>query len=222
MSFLIHKRYTLAAADDDSVFAVQTPSGAGSFTLNGVNVSEGVWSSPDGIARLITFTHAGNDSGRTMTVTGFVDDNKHHAVTESVTGGNATTAVTVKHYRYITSITISGAAAGTIKAGFVTGAGVVLVGIPNNQKDFGVAINLTGTSTFSLQHTTTPIHRLNDAGNSPLYAYASWIWVTNADVSSATATKETSYIVPVEQLRLLIASYTATGIFDINVHGSIN
>jgi hypothetical protein len=72
----------------------------------------------NGTGYKLIFTSSGNDSGITFTVVGVkVGDNSGQATTEVVTGANASTATTTNFYTSITSITASGASAGTVKIG---------------------------------------------------------------------------------------------------------
>lgn len=108
-----HVTYTIAASDDDAICQAQTLAGAGSLTLNGALVSGGVATMP--IARHLLITAVGDESGVVFTVTG--TDRYGSALTEDVTGPNATTTVTTANFKTVTSIASDGALAGNVKVG---------------------------------------------------------------------------------------------------------
>lgn len=80
------------------------------------NVSAGVnGTATMDMARRILFTSAGNDSGITFTVTG--TDWNSAPISQTVTGANASTAVTTIDFKTVTKITSSGATASTLTVG---------------------------------------------------------------------------------------------------------
>lgn len=95
------------ALDTDGLATSQSPGGAGDLTL-AANTMD--------VARNVTITSAGNDSGVTFTVTG--TDGHGIAVVEEITGANAGTAAGAKAFGTVSSIAISGASAGTVTAGW--------------------------------------------------------------------------------------------------------
>jgi hypothetical protein len=101
--------------DADGIAAAQAVAGAGNLTLAGALTSGGTWTASDGLARKITITSAGDDSGDTFTITG--TDAEGRAQTEVVTGANTSTAMSTKYFKTVTSIADSGAAAGNVSAG---------------------------------------------------------------------------------------------------------
>lgn len=101
--------------DIDGILASSTPSGAGTLTLDGALVSDSIVTLTS--QREILIYSSGNDSGVTFTVTG--KDYHGTAVTETITGPNATTVYSTKTYKTISSIAISGAGTGSISIGQV-------------------------------------------------------------------------------------------------------
>lgn len=137
----------------DNVCQSQTPSGAGALTLNGSLVSSVQTGSA--VAYLgsmcrIYFTHAGNDSGRTLTIVGTGVDYTGgvYAVKETLTGANASVVASQQLYYTITSITISGSAAGAItvgRAGIATMDNPRRVDITSGDDDTDITFTITGT-----------------------------------------------------------------------------
>lgn len=139
--------------DANSIFEDQTTAGAGSITLDGTDVTGGEWITPDGFAHQISLESAGNISGATFTVTGFEDTARHIALSEDITGPNATTVESSNYFAVITAITVDGAVGTNTEGGFVDEA--ITQRIPLNHWHSNVAINLnvTGTIDLTVQHT---------------------------------------------------------------------
>lgn len=104
--------YTLAAADRNGL-ATDTLGGAGNFTLDGVLASGGSVTFDD--PRHVSFYSGGNDSGVTFTITG--TDRYGNAMTETVTGPNATTVYGTKNFATVTQVAGDGATTGDVEVG---------------------------------------------------------------------------------------------------------
>lgn len=104
--------YTLAAADRNGL-ATDTLAGAGNFTLDGALASGGAveFDSP----RHVTFYSANDDSGVTFTITG--TDRQGAAMTETVTGPNATTVSGSKNFATVTQVAGDAATVGDVEVG---------------------------------------------------------------------------------------------------------
>lgn len=104
-----------------NVAASQTPAGAGALTLTAGTGTTSVIR-PDGstvirfdVPRSVSFTSAANLSGVTFTVSGY--DGLGAALTQTLAGPNITTVNTLKAFRDIKTVTISGVAAGAVTVG---------------------------------------------------------------------------------------------------------
>ena len=86
---------------------------AGNLTLGGVLTSSGTATFVD--PRLITISSSGNNSGRSFTIAG--TDQNGTSQTEIVFGTNASTAITKKRFKTVTSVSVDGATAGNVSAG---------------------------------------------------------------------------------------------------------
>lgn len=95
----------------------QTPGAAGNLTLNGSQVSAGVFTATHLGGWLISFFSAGNDSGRTLTITG-INAVTGLADTEAVVGPNANIVVSTKYWSSVSQIAIDAAAAAALEVGF--------------------------------------------------------------------------------------------------------
>ena len=100
-----------------SVAALQTTSGADNLTLAAA-AGTGAFHDTDQ-ACLLTLTSAGNISGVTFTVTG--TDIAGNALTEDITGPNATTVTGTKFFNTVTQIAVDGAVGTNTSVGNAAG-----------------------------------------------------------------------------------------------------
>lgn len=193
---------TMAAADADAVCLSQTPAGAGNLTINGVLASGGVATLD--VPRHVSITSAGNDSGRTFTVTG---TNRYGAtITEAITGPNTTTVKGVKNFKTVTQVAVDAATAGAITVG--TANELESKWIPYNYKAkvVGITGNFTlstgGALTYTIQHTLTNVQ---SSGFLESDANA----FNDATLASKTASANGSMTAPVRASRVKITGYTS-------------
>lgn len=150
--------------DADSICASQTPGGAGALTINGALATTagvaGAGGSAGAVSSLVRFsvptrvyiTCAGNNSGRTFTVTGTLQGvgtfGPGVVVSETVTGANANTVATTALFSTVTSVAISGASTGAVTVGHSgtatmdTGRRVILT---SSADDTGITFTVSGT-----------------------------------------------------------------------------
>lgn len=143
--------FTLATPAANSIATSQTPGAAGNLTLDGALASGGVI--PDlSLGYIISITSAGNISARTFTVTGFDQDNK--AQTESITGPNATTVVSTKFWRRITTIAIDAAAGSALTVGTANttlSARTPTYAIDIYEPNTSIAVDISGTINYDVK-----------------------------------------------------------------------
>lgn len=126
----------------------QTPGGAGNLTLNGTLVSSGV--AYLGTPRPVYITCAGDNSGRTFTVTGTTINAAGGpiSVVETVTGANTSIIATTNSFYTVTSISISGASTGAVtvgRGGLATMDKARRIIITSGGADTGITFTITGT-----------------------------------------------------------------------------
>jgi hypothetical protein len=176
----------------------QTPAGAGAFTLNGALISGGVFTAD--MARQLLCTTVANESAKTFIFTGTDADGK--ALTESMTGPNATTAETGSYFKTITSITTSAGTTGNVSFGTVDEG--MSQTIPLN---FGsdtaatVFVDVVGTINFTLLETFGDV--LTTAA--PIQTNT---WPAITAFSAKTADTAGSATLHARALLLLVNSYT--------------
>ena len=134
-----------AAADTDGVCASQTPGSATNMTINGALADSGsvTFDQP----RNLTIASAGDDSGKTFTVTG--TDETGTAQTEVITGADTATATGSSFFATVTQIATSAATAGAVTVGSGTSAITLdsVVGINTGDTLSTSGISGTGTTT---------------------------------------------------------------------------
>lgn len=139
------------AADADGFASDDLSGGAGTFTLDGALASGGTvtLSQP----QHVTITSANNDSGVTFTVTG--TDRYGNAMTEAITGPNATTVTGTKNFATVTSIANDSATVGVVTAGVDGTCESQWYVLNYRGPDFNVAVAgvQSGTATWTVQHT---------------------------------------------------------------------
>lgn len=197
----------LADPDDDSVFADQALGGAGDFTLDGADVSGGVWVSPDGFAHQLILTCAADESARTATVTGYYDINQEYPATITIAGSNASTTESTEYLAVITSVSFDGATTGNVKLGFVDEA-IVFVGADPATRPITIQSVVTGTVNFDIQTTNTEYWKRT--AQHPFTFLVSYEDVPFVSRSAAvTASAVLTLDGPVTGIRYLINSYSS-------------
>jgi hypothetical protein len=196
----IIKDMDLATVDVNSVFEDQQLGAAGSFSLDGADVTNGEWISPDGFAHQLSFESAGNIEAATFTITGFADTLKNHAITEDVTAPNATTVESTKYFAVITSIASDEAVASDCECGFVDEAVTdpISLDIKNKTFEVGFFCEVTGTINYKMQHSY----------DNPQLGGEAMTWIDDPDVANETASQEDSYTTPIRASRAVVNSYS--------------
>ena len=101
------------ALDRDGISVSQKPTEAGNLSITGALTASSVATMD--IARHVAIYSSANDSARTFIVTGTDRDSK--ALTETITGPNATTVKGDKNFLTVTQIAVDAATAGNIEVG---------------------------------------------------------------------------------------------------------
>lgn len=207
----VRKSLTLAAADADGIAKSQTPAGAGALTLNGDLISGGVYTAD--VARRIIVVTVSNESSKTVTITGTnIDD---IAQVETMTGPNATTGVSTKDFKTVTSVVVSAAFTGAVTIGTNGKASTAWIVLdPSDiygRHHTGVALSVELTSgaslNFTVEHTFDDVQDLTfiSSGTSTITVFAN----SSTALASATANADGGYIVSPIAVRLTINTFTS-------------
>lgn len=200
----------LAAASANAICLSQTPAGAGALTLDGASISGGV--AVLDVARRVLITAAGNESAKTFTITGTSYNDRVQS--ETVTGPNATTAQSVLDYKTVTSVTISGAAAGAITVGTSGVASSRWVNLDSwSFPQVAIQCSASGTVNFTVQQTL-------DDPTSPTnpVAITAVNWVNHPDTNlvGATGTVQGNYGYAPVWMRVTLNSGTGSVAMTVN------
>jgi len=180
----------------NNVCLSQTPSGAANLVLNGAicsAVPTGSAVAYLGANNRIYITSGSDISNRTFTITGLYQSvSGLSSQTETLTGPNASTVASQKTYYSISSIAISGAAAGALTVGRAGIATLMTVGsglarrviVTSGGNDTGITFTLAGTDWFG-----SPISEvITGASGAAASSVLSYQTVTSVLTSGAVAT----------------------------------
>ncbi len=196
---------TLAALNATSIAASQSP-GAGAINI--ANITSGVTLD---VQRRVVLNSGGNDSGITFTIIG--TNQVGSPITDTITGGNATVAVSNQDFLTVTGITHSGSVASTITAGTgSTGSSLWQYinwnSVPNN---LSIAVELrTGSANFTIEHTYDDPNILPGTGGLNLAGLTYALPWPDPTINGASGSAETSYQIPIVAWRLTTNSGTGT------------
>ena len=158
--------FTMAAADPNGVAADQTTAGAANLVLNGALATGGVATMD--YARHVSLESSADLRAVEFTVTG--TDRFGNAITEAITGPNATTTTGAKNFKTITQIAVDGAVGTNVEVGSADEAETAWYPLDSYVHDGSVQIELTTGAglTYALQTTSDNVQAAgfqeNDAG----------------------------------------------------------
>lgn len=192
--------------DADSICASQTPSGSGALTINGAlattNGVAGAGGTGGAVAALVRFatpvrvyiTCAGDNSGRTFTVTGTLQGvgtfGPGIVVSETVTGANANTVATDAVFSSVTGVSIDGASTGAVTVGHSGTATMDMarrIIITSGGNDSGITFALAGTDWAG----NTISETITGASGAAASSVLDYLTVTSILTSGAVATTVT-------------------------------
>lgn len=191
--------------DTDGIAASQTPSGAGSLTLNGALVSSGVATAA--MAQRVAITSSGNDSGVTFSVTGKDADGRDVSET-GITGPNATTVYSTNYYKDVSDVTISAAGTGNITVGWANNGGYSQsIPMDTYQNPFNVSllVDVTGTISYTVQYT---LDTMFDADVTPT-------WYSHPSLVTLGTDASGNFAFPVTGIRFNSISGTGSAVFTV-------
>ena len=140
----LYKLYSPAAEDTNGLVAAAT--GATS------PLAQAATSAGDGLAHQVNITSAANLSAITFTITGTDADGV--ALTEAVTGPNATTVESTGYFLTVTSVAISATlAADTVDLGWVDEIVTPTIQLNTYARGASANIDVTGTVNYTVQAT---------------------------------------------------------------------
>ena len=197
------------ALDRNGISVAATLGGAGNLTLGGALASGGTVTFTQ--AQHVSIYAAGNNAAVTFTVTG--TDRYGTAMTEAITGPNATTVTGSKNFATISQIAAGGATTGDVEAG-VDGtceSQWFVLNYRGHDFNVGFGCELTATATYAVQHTFDNVLASGFVEDSATV-------YTNTTVTGETTNQDGNYTNPPVALRLAITAHTS-GTVSIKIVG---
>ena len=193
----------LATASANAICLSQTPS-AGLLTINGALASGGVATLDT--PRRVLITTTANESSRTFTITG--TNWSGQAISEVITGPNISTGQSVLDYATVTSIRISGNAAGALTVGTNGVASSPWVHLDEwALPTVAIQCNATGTVNYTVQQT---LDSPNSTTASTSVSTMNWLNHSDSNLVNATSTVQGTYTVAPVFARVLLNSGTGS------------
>jgi hypothetical protein len=157
-------------------------------------------------ARQVTIVAAGNESSNTFVITGAGANGE--VISETITGPNATTATSVSYFKTVTSVTISGNAAGALTIGMTNTASSSWVRFDDfAPSNISLQCDVSGSATYSVQSTL-------DDPNDPVVPSStgamSWVNSSDTNVVAATSTQQSNFLFAPIYARVILTT-TSTG-----------
>jgi len=169
----------------------------------------------DGAPQHVNNTATGNDSARTITITG---ENRYgDALTETMAGGNSGAAAGVLNFGRVDQVAIDAAAANAIEIG-VNGlceSQWYVLNYRGNDFNVGLGIDVvSGSLTYAVQHTWTNVMATN-------YTEGDETVFTHDTITGKTADFDGNYTNPPTAIRLAFTAYSSgSAILHIAQSGS--
>lgn len=150
----------------------------------------------------VTVYGAGDESGRTFTVTGI--DRYGNQITETITGPNNTTVAGSSNFAVVTRIQVDADTAGAVEIGVdgtCQGPWFPL-SLHGNEFNAGVQVNIGNTCTYSVQHTMDDVF-------SSTFDEDTAMAENHVGMTGLTADGTGSYVSPITACRLNITAHTS-------------
>lgn len=205
----------LATSDPDGICdGVASDDVTTTLSLNGALIAAGTFTSADGLARQLSITDTATQSQTDSTFTIVGTDADGRAQTEAIAGpGSGATVNTVKYFKTVSSITVSGGDSDdTVDIGTSTGGVAVSNTIPLNwyaSEPAVLQLDITGTMSVTVQVTLQNPFQ-NDAAPFSIDDQNDLAWIADANFTTETA----DIINPlsmngIKAMRVLVNSFTA-------------
>ena len=157
-------------------------------------------------ARQVTITSAGNDSTNTFVVSGFGVNGQ--AISETITGPNATSVTTNSYFLSVNSVTISGNAVGAITVGMTNTATSPWVRFDDfAPSNISIQCDVTGSATYTVQST---LDDPNDPFAPASVSAMNWVSSSDTAVVGATTTQQSNFLFAPRYARVILTT-TSTG-----------
>ena len=190
---------------DANAIASGTPASGASFTLDGALVTSGVATMD--APRHVYISASGNESSNTITITG--TDRFGNAISEAVTGPNATSNNSTKNFNTVTAVAVDASAAGNVLIGSAASAESKWYILDYHRDPFniGIGVDLSSglTTTFTVQHTlSTNFFNYTGTTIDETTDHAAF---NHAELAGDTANESGAITSPVTAIRLMVSAH---------------
>lgn len=206
---------TLAAADADGICEAQTPLAAGNLTINGDLDADADGIATMDVARHVSITSDGADSGRTFTVTG--TDRYGNAISEAITGPASTTVAGTKNFATVSQVAVDDGTAGEITVGSADEGETpwVACDVHRNPVNIGMIVDITSGASLTYEVQCTMDNLFADG-----FQESDAIYTIHPDLVSKTAKDDGNYAFAVTGVRVKISGHSSGGVlFYVNQSG---
>lgn len=201
---------TLATAVADGIALAQQLAGAGSLTLNGSLVVDGVAQLTQ--QRVVGIASTGNLSAITFTVYG--TNEAGIAISESLAGPNNNTVSTTQNFLTVTQVAASAAVGTDVTVGTTDVGASAPLPLDLYLDPFNVSLflDVTGTVDVTLQYT---------GDDDVLTSVGPFVWFDHTDLTNKSADSVGTIISPVTAVRLLTNSGTGSAQLTVLQSGAV-
>ncbi len=193
---------TMATADRDGVCQAQSKAGAGTLTINGALATSSVATMD--VPRHVSIYAASDNSAKTFTITG--TDRYGAALTETITGPNATTTKGSYNFKTITSVSVDAATVGNVEVG--SADELESQWIPVNYRMAGVSYDVDQSASASFTHNVQ--YTLDDVFLSTFAEYGATVYSVGENTADQVGNLGDQQITAIRLLVKTFVSGTAT------------
>lgn len=199
-----------------------TDSSGTSVVLGGALTSNGVFTSPDGMGRIITIKDSSSNTQSDVTFTLTGTDTNNDAISETITGpASGATVVSTKYFYTISAVAVSIAQGGTEKVDIgIRGTTLSAVSqvIPLNFYDEvapEISVDVTGTINVTVQQTFDSILTIKDSSGAISWENITALTSQTADISAQTS-------IGAKAVRVIINTYSTSATVQVAIISSYN
>lgn len=187
--------YTPQALDRDGICLAQLRGSAGDLVLNGVLAAGNF-----GCQTRVTLYSAANLSAATFTVYGTTQ--RGAAISEAITGPNATTVSTTRNFYTVTQVAVSAAIASNVEAGIGQTLETPWVPLSSDAPLKGISVQLSAgaSMTYAVQYGVVPLGANDES---------SILALVDSTLTAKTTSAGVAVTTPFPSIRLAITSFVS-------------
>lgn len=197
--------YTLATPDLNGICLDQTTGGAANLTINGASASGGTVTFTGGGYR-VSAESAGDIQTVTFTITG--TDPEGRAITDTITGVNASTVETTAYFKTVTQVAADGAVGTNVEIGHVDEFAAQMYPLDVYIDKTTCMVNVSGTVNLDVQALVQDPQTVTSDNQ---------VWFDHVLLAGVTADSTGSYDQPIDAVRVITNSFSAGATIEFTV-----